>query len=225
MPLRRPEQMPGRREGADTPPDELCVFGKRFPVEEWCPGGGAHPAGETARSRRGRSSRHRRCGRGRPGRPARSGSRVSVRPRWRVPPAWCATAISVRCRVFRPPAPGNVTPPTTPGRAGPAGAGWTGWTGWTWCTARSPIRSHTRSPPRTGVAWSLLLAGEDAATRADPWFVRVGDYPGVGSALAFDRPIVLDPGARISRSLSVSVLDGIVGGEKAFSVLASARGK
>jgi hypothetical protein len=79
--------------------------------------------------------------------------------------------------------------------------------------------------PGTGRDWSLLLAGEDAATRADPWFVRVGDYPGVGSALAYERPIVLDPGAGMSRSLSVTVLDGILGREKAFSVVASARGK
>ena len=79
--------------------------------------------------------------------------------------------------------------------------------------------------PGTGRPWSLLLAGEDAATRADPWFVRTRDYPGVGSALAFDRPIVLNPGERVSRSLLVAVVDGKLGSEEASAVLATARGK
>jgi hypothetical protein len=79
--------------------------------------------------------------------------------------------------------------------------------------------------PGTGRPWSLLLAGEDAATRADPWFVRTRDYPGVGSALAFDRPIVMNPGERVSRSLLVVVVDGTLGREEASAVLATARGK
>ncbi|HST84715.1 MAG TPA: PmoA family protein [Kineosporiaceae bacterium] len=79
--------------------------------------------------------------------------------------------------------------------------------------------------PGTGRPWSLLLAGEDAATRADPWFVRTRDYPGVGSALAFDRPIVLNPAERVSRSLLVVVVDGTLGREEASAVLATARGK
>ena len=77
--------------------------------------------------------------------------------------------------------------------------------------------------PGTGRTWSLLLAGEDGVTRADPWFVRTRDYPGVGSALAFERPILLDPGERLSRSLLVVVADGIIGGDTASVVLATAR--
>ncbi len=79
--------------------------------------------------------------------------------------------------------------------------------------------------PGTGRPWSLLLAGEDAATRDDPWFVRTRDYPGVGSALAFERPIVLDPGENVSRSLLIAVVDGILRPEEASAVVATARGK
>jgi Methane oxygenase PmoA len=76
----------------------------------------------------------------------------------------------------------------------------------------------------TGRPWSLLMAGQDAATRADPWFVRVRDYPGVGSALAYERPVVLNPGEIVQRSLMVIVLDGILGTDEAPAVLAAAGG-
>jgi hypothetical protein len=80
------------------------------------------------------------------------------------------------------------------------------------------------SEPGTGRPWSLMLAGEDAETRGDPWFVRTRDYPGVGSALAFERPVVLGPGEVVTRSLLIAVVDGILGSEAASAVLATARG-
>jgi hypothetical protein len=50
-----------------------------------------------------------------------------------------------------------------------------------------------------------LVAGADAA---DPWFVRVEQYPGFGSALAWDRPVVIAPGESIRRAVSVNIADG-----------------
>jgi hypothetical protein len=46
----------------------------------------------------------------------------------------------------------------------------------------------------------------------------------VGSALAYERPIVLDPGEVVTRSLLVAVVDGTLGSEEAPAVLATARG-
>ncbi|GAB12072.1 putative oxidoreductase [Arthrobacter globiformis NBRC 12137] len=46
------------------------------------------------------------------------------------------------------------------------------------------------------------------AEAADPWFVRCSGYPGVGSALAWDRPVALAAGESLRRSLSVWVCDG-----------------
>jgi len=59
---------------------------------------------------------------------------------------------------------------------------------------------------RTG--WSLLLAPGDERTAADPWFLRIGDYPGVGPALAWDAPLTLEPQARLDRSIIAIVADG-----------------
>ncbi|MCX2729557.1 PmoA family protein [Saccharopolyspora sp. NFXS83] len=63
------------------------------------------------------------------------------------------------------------------------------------------------------LAWTdddhtLVFTGTDAASRADPWFVRVGDYPGVGSQLAAPDAVRLDPGGALHRGLRVLVADG-----------------
>jgi hypothetical protein len=42
----------------------------------------------------------------------------------------------------------------------------------------------------------------------DPWFVRVADYPGVGTAFAWDTPRQLHPDAELQRSLRIAVADG-----------------
>ncbi|GAB7039532.1 PmoA family protein [Catenuloplanes niger JCM 9533] len=59
-----------------------------------------------------------------------------------------------------------------------------------------------------GPAWTLVFAGADAVTRADPWFVRVRDYAGVGSALAWRAPLTLAPAATAARRFTVVVADG-----------------
>jgi predicted dehydrogenase len=55
---------------------------------------------------------------------------------------------------------------------------------------------------------TIVIAAPGAATAGEPWFVRVRDYPGVGSALAWDRPKILDPGAELHRRFEVALADG-----------------
>ncbi len=58
-----------------------------------------------------------------------------------------------------------------------------------------------RSP--TGQPWTLAFVQPDDA---DPWFVRVVEYPGVGPALAWDRPLPVD--TAVTRRVVTLVLDG-----------------
>ena len=55
---------------------------------------------------------------------------------------------------------------------------------------------------------TIVIAAPGAAEAAEPWFVRVRDYPGVGSALAWDRPVILAPGAELRRRFDVAIADG-----------------
>ncbi|MGW7515520.1 DUF6807 domain-containing protein [Streptomyces sp. NPDC054796] len=60
----------------------------------------------------------------------------------------------------------------------------------------------------SGADWTLVFAGATEETRADPWFVRAADYPGVGSSLAWDRPLALPPGETVTRRVVTAVADG-----------------
>ncbi|MGY1730468.1 DUF6807 family protein [Geodermatophilus sp. SYSU D01045] len=53
-----------------------------------------------------------------------------------------------------------------------------------------------------------VRSGADAATRADPWFVRVREYPGVGWQLAGREALVLPAGAAVTRGSRALVADG-----------------
>jgi len=55
---------------------------------------------------------------------------------------------------------------------------------------------------------TVVLAAADDATRADPWFVRVESYPGIGSALAWQDAVVLRPGDRLHRRFHGLLADG-----------------
>ena len=70
------------------------------------------------------------------------------------------------------------------------------------------LERQQRRRRSSGGAFSLVFVPADAATRADPWFVRVADYPGVGSQLAGHSPVVLAPGAALTRGLRTLVADG-----------------
>jgi predicted dehydrogenase len=57
-------------------------------------------------------------------------------------------------------------------------------------------------------AFTLVIAPGDEAAAADPWFVRMADYPGLGSALAWDHPVTLGPADNTTRCLRALVVDG-----------------
>ena len=68
------------------------------------------------------------------------------------------------------------------------------------------------------LAWSGTFDGEPAtlvftspADCDDPWFVRVGSYPGVGQSLAWEEPVLLQPGESVTRSVTVFVSDARLG--------------
>jgi len=56
-----------------------------------------------------------------------------------------------------------------------------------------------------GLGFTLVLRSPDL----DPWFVRIGDYPGVGLQLAAAHPVVLPVRGSLTRELRALVLDGV----------------
>jgi hypothetical protein len=62
-------------------------------------------------------------------------------------------------------------------------------------------------PGASGPA-TIIVASADAVRNAEPWFVRVSSYPGLGSALAWDRPLQLSPGQPLERRFDIWVADG-----------------
>ena len=55
---------------------------------------------------------------------------------------------------------------------------------------------------------TVIVASADATSHAEPWFVRVSDYPGLGSALIWDRALTLAPGQSLERRFDIWVADG-----------------
>jgi hypothetical protein len=55
---------------------------------------------------------------------------------------------------------------------------------------------------------TLVVTGTAAVRHGEPWFVRVSGYPGLGSALAWDRPQVLGAGQTLERRFDILVADG-----------------
>jgi predicted dehydrogenase len=62
----------------------------------------------------------------------------------------------------------------------------------------------------SGAATLVFVAAADST---DPWFVRVDGYAGVGQSLAWDAPVIAEPGAPVRRSVTVFIADGILGTE------------
>ena len=57
---------------------------------------------------------------------------------------------------------------------------------------------------------SLLAAGADQQSAADPWFVRLGEYPGFGSSLAWSAAVTTTQARPVRRSFAVLVADGFL---------------
>ncbi|MGR0159264.1 DUF6807 family protein [Paenarthrobacter nitroguajacolicus] len=55
----------------------------------------------------------------------------------------------------------------------------------------------------------------------DPWFVRCGDYPAVGSALAWDAPVDLAAGESLTRTHSVWISDGTMNAAEIEALVSS----
>ncbi|MCF6473509.1 oxidoreductase [Nonomuraea sp. MG754425] len=66
------------------------------------------------------------------------------------------------------------------------------------------------SPGPDGASWTMLFTAGDDVTARDRWFVRARDYVGVGSSLAWDRPLTLPAGESLARHVVVVVADGLL---------------
>lgn len=109
----------------------------------------------------------------------------------------------------------------SPGSNGRVGAGYGGFT-WRSAPCRDVVvRTADGSGERVvhgsvapWVEWSAEYDSGPATVRieavghGDPWFVRVDEYPAVGSALAWDRPVVVAPATPLVRGFRVTVTDG-----------------
>ncbi|MBB4932167.1 putative dehydrogenase [Lipingzhangella halophila] len=59
--------------------------------------------------------------------------------------------------------------------------------------------------------WTLCF--HQPGPERDPWFLRAAEYPGVGTALAWERPLRVAAGDELRRTLVVLVCDGAPGAE------------
>ncbi|MFJ5897746.1 PmoA family protein [Streptomyces sp. NPDC093064] len=66
-----------------------------------------------------------------------------------------------------------------------------------------------------GGTWTLVFAGATDATRRDAWFVRAAEYPAVGSSLAAERRLAIEPGETVLRRVVTVVADGRLGRDEA----------
>jgi hypothetical protein len=61
-----------------------------------------------------------------------------------------------------------------------------------------------------GAGFTLVFAQAGRGTAADPWFVRMAEYPGVGVQLAARDPLTLSAHAGVTRGLRVLLGDGVL---------------
>ncbi|MEU8951680.1 PmoA family protein [Streptomyces sp. NPDC048489] len=71
----------------------------------------------------------------------------------------------------------------------------------------------------SGEDWTLVFAGATERTRRDPWFVRTGAYPGVGSSLAHTERLAVGPGETVVRRIVTVVADGTLGRGEAAALV------
>jgi hypothetical protein len=67
---------------------------------------------------------------------------------------------------------------------------------------------------------TIVIRAPDASAAGEPWFVRVSSYPGLGSALAWDRPKLLPAGQVLRRCFDVAIADGRLTGAEAETLAA-----
>ncbi|MFC4564592.1 PmoA family protein [Nocardiopsis mangrovi] len=71
-----------------------------------------------------------------------------------------------------------------------------------------------------GAPWTLVFVA--AGEVRDPWFLRAGQYPGVGASLAWSHPLEVGPGGVIDRRVVTVVADGHPGPDALASLAAAA---
>jgi predicted dehydrogenase len=86
---------------------------------------------------------------------------------------------------------------------------WLAWTGR--FGARPGVCGHA----------TLVFVPADAQSARDPWFVRCADYPGVGSAIAWDRRREIPEGRSITRSFRIAIVDGLADRKRAAEIAQS----
>ncbi|MDQ0674184.1 putative dehydrogenase [Pseudarthrobacter siccitolerans] len=98
----------------------------------------------------------------------------------------------------------------------PAGAGEsevhgsvTPWLAWAGEFGAGTLEDRTSDGGTSGGSATLVFVPAEGST--DPWFVRADGYPGVGQSLAWDRPVIAEPGNPVQRGITVFVADGILG--------------
>jgi hypothetical protein len=82
--------------------------------------------------------------------------------------------------------------------------------------------SPRSSAAESGGTWTLVFAGATDDTRRDPWFVRTGEYPGVGSSLASEQRLPIPPGDTVVRRVVTVVADGRLGRDEAAALVRKA---
>jgi hypothetical protein len=73
-----------------------------------------------------------------------------------------------------------------------------------------------------GAGWTLVFAGATDTTRHDPWFVRTAEYPGVGSSLAYEERLPVEPGDTVVRRVVTVVADGRLSRHEAAALVRKA---
>ncbi|MFD9004042.1 PmoA family protein [Streptomyces sp. NPDC059582] len=76
-----------------------------------------------------------------------------------------------------------------------------------------------------GATWTLVFAGATDTTRQDPWFVRAADYPGVGSSLAAEQRLTIEPGDTAVRRIVTVAADGRLDRDSAAALVRKAVGR
>jgi hypothetical protein len=118
-----------------------------------------------------------------------------------------------------------------------------GYGGFFWRAPRGTARTAVFGPCRRGVRhlhghrgdwlaltgatgadarWTLVFVPVEERARADRWFARTGDYPGVGSCLAWERPLVVPTGGTLRRRIITIVADGTLTVDRAARLAGAA---
>ncbi len=122
--------------------------------------------------------------------------------------------------------------PATNGRPGAA------YGGFFWRARKEDTAPRVFTPGREGEAevhgtradwlalagsdWTLVFSGATDETREDPWFVRAEEYPGVGSSLAHEERLPVEPGGTLVRRIVTVVADGVLDRAEAAALVRKA---